>query len=209
MNHDNLCYYSSFVFPVLLVSAVGLNLARRMRRRPAGMAGMLAAMAFGIAFAAWPVRGLPLGRYLTGFNANFSITLLALLLDGAVRDGLSESLLGPGERRATLYAALIVGIVFYPTALGWGNLDPYVWGWRGSPLFAVTGLGAAWLIWRGNRCGLVLLAAVAAWSLGFLESRNYWDYLLDPVLFLCGVVAAIADLFAACFRPRAAGIKSA
>ncbi len=75
----------------------------------------------------------------------------------------------------------IGGLTLYPMALGLGSFDPYEWGWSISPLFLVIGVLTAWLIWRGNRFGLLLLLAAAAFQLRLLESTNYWDYLLDPI----------------------------
>lgn len=197
MSHDSFAYYCSFVPPALFLAAVVLRVAgipssSFSKFRPKDFL-VLAVIALSLAIAILPVHGLPLGRYLIGFNANFSIPLLVLLIDSIARNGFKRELLRACERRALVYSGLIAGLVFYPLALGFGSFDPYVWGWRIGPLFAVSGIGAAILIWRGNRYGLVLLAAIVAWHIGFLESRNYWDYLLDPILFGCGVAIAIRD----------------
>ena len=73
------------------------------------------------------------------------------------------------------------------TAPGW----LLIWG-----TFAWVGL-TAWLIWKRNRFGLLLLLAVTAFHLGLLESTNYWDYLLDPVYSAACLVALSRRLVSA------------
>jgi hypothetical protein len=41
---------------------------------------------------------------------------------------------------------------------------------------------------------VVLVAALLAWQLGLMESRNLWDYLVDPVLLLVSVAALAGKL---------------
>ena len=53
-------------------------------------------------------------------------------------------------------------------------------------------LSAAALILRGNRFGYILLLALLGYAVGFQESTNLWDYLLDPVY---GAVALLAVLW--------------
>ena len=72
-------------------------------------------------------------------------------------------------------------------ALGLGGFDPYEWGWPFSPLFIAVGALTAWLMWRQNRFGVVLLIAALAFQLELLESSNYWDYLLDPIYSLVSI----------------------
>jgi uncharacterized membrane protein YhaH (DUF805 family) len=53
-------------------------------------------------------------------------------------------------------------------------------------------LAAAFLVWRGNRFGWVLVVAAAAFLLGFQESSNLWDYLIDPLYAVVSLVACAA-----------------
>jgi hypothetical protein len=78
----------------------------------------------------------------------------------------------------------VAGLVLYPAALGLGRWDPYSLGWGFSALFGLVGLLGAYHLICGNRFGWVVLIAIVAWQLRLLESRNYWDYLLDPVYFV-------------------------
>ena len=94
----------------------------------------------------------------------------------------------PANQRPTIFIfAVTAGFALYPSALGWGRFDVYTLGWNFSALTVAVGALAIGLIWRGQRFHLVLVAALLAWQLGLMESRNLWDYLVDPVLLLVSV----------------------
>jgi hypothetical protein len=82
--------------------------------------------------------------------------------------------------------------------MGPQNFDAYALGWpwlfwnSSLVLFGSVAVTAAVLIWRGNRFGYVLLLTMAAYSVGFQESTNLWDYLLDPVF---GAVSLLSVLW--------------
>jgi hypothetical protein len=83
-----------------------------------------------------------------------------------------------------IMATALGGAVFlYPAALGLTQFDPYALGYA-SPYFvaALAALTvAAWYL-RLEWLAACLLVAVAAKVAGVLESRNLWDYLVDPLL---------------------------
>jgi hypothetical protein len=61
--------------------------------------------------------------------------------------------------------------------------DPYRIGF-GDPLFVTAQLLLALLAWfyKCQPITLCIALATLAWSLGWHESDNLWDYLLDPFL---------------------------
>jgi hypothetical protein len=128
-----------------------------------------------------PIQGLVVARWIAGLNANFSIPLTVMLALIVWENVFEHSILSERERSTAWGFGAAGGLALYPMALGLGSFDPYAWGWPFSPLFVVIGALTAWLIWRGNRFGFVLLLAAAAFQLRLLESANYWDYLLDPI----------------------------
>ena len=131
-----------------------------------------------------PVEGLPLGRWLHGFNVVLCIPYVAMLLNFLTESWLSRPLLDERGKRTGLWWGLIGGVLLYPMALGLGPLDPYTLGWQSPGVaIAAAGVGGFFLL-RGNSFGYVLLAAGLAWQVGCLESSNAWDYLLDPVFCL-------------------------
>jgi hypothetical protein len=127
----------------------------------------------------WPLgmsMELPLASYVRGAIGDLSI-VSTLLLWGALL---------PNQQAvptAIKWCIATLAIVFYPFALGVTMFDPYAWGY-GSIAFLISVLVFALI------CGLAgwtkgvwtIGIAIIAWSLGWHESSNLWDYLLDPLL---------------------------
>lgn len=135
-----------------------------------------------------PAGSIALAGYVRGITGDLSIT--ALLLLGA---SLLRTLTGwPGlyGRDKLLLLAVVAAAVFYPMALGWGGYDPYRLGYGSNGLLAGLLLLALLAGWKGySAITFVLSAAVLAWSLGWYESTNLWDYLLDPLVSIYALVA--------------------
>ncbi len=123
----------------------------------------------------WWLRGL------TGDLSVTSTVWLALAIYQLLtnKDGFASR-----ERKLFTWGVALFGLVFYPLALGVGNVDPYAWGYaNGYMLATVLGL-SAWAWMRGfTVVAWILILSVLAWSLGLLQSNNLWDYLLDPFIF--------------------------
>ena len=130
-----------------------------------------------------PLGGLPLAAYVRGWIGDLSITSLVLLLIAILRP-----LCGCPSSDIEAKTALFILIAFaalglYPMALGIGYFDPYRLGY-GNPWF----MGGLLLVALAACFRQIPLAAfsialaVLAWSIGWYESSNLWDYLLDPLL---------------------------
>lgn len=140
----------------------------------------------------WPIGlslELPLAAYVRGVTGELSIVTMLLLW----------ATLLPESRKTPLAfsaAISIVAIVFYPLALGYGMFDPYVWGYS-SLGFLISVIVLAVL------CGLagwtkgtwLLSFAIIAWTVGWHESTNLWDYILDPFLALWALYSVIHFIF--------------
>jgi len=92
-------------------------------------------------------------------------------------------------------------IVLYPLALGISTFDPYRLGF--GNLWFIAGLLLIALVAWLRQYTLIALTtslAVLAWSIGWYESNNLWNYLLDP----WGAVYALAVLVkkGVCFVSR-------
>ncbi len=134
----------------------------------------------------WPLgmsMELPLSAYVRGVIGDLSIVTLLLLWSSIL----------PSAKNTPLgfkVALAFIAIVFYPLALGFGMLDPYVWGYGsiglliGVVLFAIICGLAGWIkgVW-------VVSFAMIAWALHWHESANLWDYLLDPFLAIWALFA--------------------
>jgi len=69
----------------------------------------------------------------------------------------------------------------------------------------VLGALAVLAIAGGLRAGLLLVAALAALGLDALESRNAWDYVIDPFYWLLSLGMLAAIWLRAARRSRRAG----
>ena len=142
--------------------------------------GVLAAAVLALSIPLW---GLSLAGLVRGITGDLSISTVMLLALALVRSLSSRVLVDEQNRSATLRAILIAAVLFYPLALGLGMFDPYRLGY-GNLWFMLALLGlAAWSSLRYSTLLVLCIAlAVAAWTVGWYESPNLWDYMLDPWL---------------------------
>lgn len=147
------------------------------------------AAALGLA-ALIPFHGLSLAGTLRTLWGDPSITTLQLLILDIAR--CPPAAFVRGWRAPAIIAAF--SLLFYPLALGMGDFDPWRLGFQPVPLLAVLSVPALLLWWRGQTLWCWLLSVnVAAYAAGLLESTNFWDYLLDPLLAIFCVVLAIRN----------------
>jgi hypothetical protein len=156
---------------------------------------VLANLLFWPIFTLFSPLELPLAAYVRGFTGELSITAMLLLW---------TAYFSPKEIHVPLVMRLwiaLVAIAFYPFALGIGMLDPYAWGYGSIALLAAV-IATALIAWLAgsNRIAIILALAVLAWAVGWHESSNLWDYILDPFLGLW----AIGSLIRSAWRARAA-----
>ena len=137
-----------------------------------------------------PFGGLPLAAYVRGVIGDLSVTSLALLVL-AILNRLTGC--RPFDAPARFVLLLLIALAafgLYPLALGIGYFDPYRLGY-GNPLFMgmllIIALAACFR--RLPAIALIIALAVFAWSIGWYESTNLWDYLLDPLLAIYAVSA--------------------
>ncbi len=179
----------SFVFPFLLIMALLQGGAGLLGRdlcgwRPTLILGLISAF-----IAVTPVGGLPLARWMISFNANFSISLTAILFYKVTESSFGVRLLDKNDLLTYWVFSLTAGVILYPMALGLGRFDPYQAGWGFSWLFVVVCGVTILLLIMKNRFAVVLIAAILAHNLRLLESTNFWDYLVDPFMVLVSCIA--------------------
>jgi hypothetical protein len=159
------------------VVAVGRTVGLR-RSHLALLAGVAAVAAL------VPVGPLPLAGYLRGVVGDLSFTTLVLLLSGVLRHVRGEDSIDARSTLALKCLVAVGGLFLYPLSLGLGPWDPYRLGY-GDPCFLAVLLAVALttLFFDLPLATLCLALGVLAWGVGAYESRNLWDYLLDPLLF--------------------------
>lgn len=132
-----------------------------------------------------PFGGMPLAAYVRGATGDLSITTLVLLWCALLRPWLTASPVCAAAdsrpRVALLALVAFAAVALYPMALGLGAFDPYRLGYGNWPFVAALSLAAlaAWH-WKYYPVALCIALATLAWAAGWYESRNLWDYLLDP-----------------------------
>ena len=183
----------SFIFPFLLVMAL-LQLGTSLFGTLRGWRPTLIIMLISAFIVLIPVAGLPLARWIISFNANFSISLTAILFYKVTENSSGVKLLDKNALLTCWVFSLTAGVILYPMALGLGGFDPYQAGWGFSWLFAVMCGVTILLLIMKNRFAVVLIAAILAYNFHLLESTNFWDYLVDPFMVLVSCIALIRVL---------------
>ena len=157
-----------------------------------GVSGSRQAVLMGIVFVLMliPYGKLPLAAYLRGMSGDLSITTQVLLWSVVLTPWFGNDRDIRKGRRKLLFLVASAGLLLYPLALGLGAFDPYRLGY-GDPLFVAALLLialAAWM-WKQYLIALCIAFSILGWTIGWYESDNLWDFLLDPW-------AAIYALFA-------------
>ena len=80
---------------------------------------------------------------------------------------------------------LTIGSFLYTFSLGLTYFDPYALGYSSKAFLAFFFL-AALIAWYFNLYFVVMIIIldISAYLMGVYESRNVWDYLIDPVLII-------------------------
>jgi hypothetical protein len=169
----------------LLITAAPLLWPGARRLPRAGLALLLGTAAV---LALVPFRGLPPAGYVRGLLGDLSITTTLLLLRAIGRPFFAWAPIDPKDKLALQGLLAAGGLALYPFALGLGINDPYRLGYA-NPWFVGLALLLALAAWlrRLHLVSFCLATAVLAHALGGLESRNLWDYLLDPLVSIWGL----------------------
>jgi hypothetical protein len=137
-----------------------------------------------------PFGTIPIAAYVRGATGDLSITTLVLLWCALLRPWCGWVTVGAKHRLALLILTVLAALALYPMALGVGAYDPYRMGY-GNPQFVAVLLLvtlAAWF-WKSSLIALCIAFATLAWTVGWYESNNLWDYLLDPFLSIYALAA--------------------
>jgi hypothetical protein len=152
-----------------------------LRRLPSGAryAVMLAA-----AFAVFiPFGDLPAAAYLRGVTGDVSVTTLILAGAACIARLTGKALIERRDRQVLKQLLALAAAFLYPLALGWTQFDPYALGY-GSVGFVTALLVVTLAAWSAKLYAVVfiVIAAALAYLAGAYESRNLWDYLIDPLV---------------------------
>jgi len=172
----------------LAVVATGL----RLQRFP--VSARIAVMLAG-AFAVFATFGeLSAAAYVRGVTGDLSMTTLVLAGAACVAQLNPRTVIEPRELRALFRLVAAAAAFLYPFALGWTRFDSYAPGYGSIEFVTVLLLVtlAAWRL-RRNVVVLVVVFAALAYCIGAYDSRNLWDYLIDPLAALYALVWLLPD----------------
>ncbi len=174
-----------------LLGLAGLATVIRLRRLPvrARYAVMLAA-----ALAVFvPIGDLSVAACVRGVTGDLSVTTLVLAGAACLAQLTGRMPIGQRDLRALFWLLVLAALFLYPFALGWTRFDPYALGY-GSSEFLTALLLIALAAWWARLYVIVLIviAAALAYLAGGYESRNLWDYLIDPLASVYALVRLLA-----------------
>lgn len=131
-----------------------------------------------------PVSGLPIWSWAFTFCPNPSLPMLGMVCAALWQHLCGMPVFKPADWHATWIFGAVAGTALYLHPLVLPSLDLYYWGWdRSAAVWTLAGVAVVFLAW-GNRLGVLCLAALIAFELDALESRNCWDYVIDPFYWL-------------------------
>ncbi len=168
--------------PVLLLVTVILT-ACKLLRLPIKARGMVILPAGCLVFI--PIHDIPAAGYVRGFLGDLSVSTLILLFIASMSALLDRNFFKPGNFFILMLLILTVGLFLYPFSLGFTYFDPYASGYS-SKTFLALFFALALAAWYFNLYSLVMIIIldVSVYLMGFYESRNLWDHLIDPVITL-------------------------
>ena len=137
-----------------------------------------------------PIGDSPVFFYVRGYIGDLSITSSIFFTAYLMDRGFRRKVYQPVEIRILMSAVVILGLFIYPMALGLGSFDPYRLGYH-PQTFLILLFCCAIFFWLKAYHFLlfVVTTVVIGFVSGLLESNNFWDYLLDAVLWLVFVSA--------------------
>ena len=174
---------------LLTLAAVATGL--RLQRFP--VSARIAVMLVAALAVFAPFGDLSAAAYVRGVTGDLSVTTLVLAGAACVSGLTGRTAIGPRDLRGLFWLVVSAAAFLYPFALGWTRFDPYALGY-GSIGFVTAMLLITLAAWhfRQNVVVLIVIAAALAYLAGAYESRNLWDYLIDPLVSLYAIVCLLA-----------------
>jgi hypothetical protein len=168
---------------VLLLSAlISLLIAKRINNIRVRIAVVVVFTTFGILI---PLSGLTFAQWLRSIIGDLSVLTLVILIDILMQRVFTRMIISPKSRKIFLFGVVLVGVIFYPLALGVSNFDPYRLGYEPMNITAVLCIVSIGAWFKSKKdLAVLLLLPLLIFNLHLMESYNLWDYLLDPVLLI-------------------------
>ena len=179
----------------LMLAGLPVQLGLWLKRSPRELAWLFA---LGVALVLLPWVGeMPLLYFLRGVSGDLSIATTVLIMGLYYRMFVRHDRQPAHWSQGVLLFALLGTL--YACTLGYVHYDLYRWGYDRQWMLPGVVVLMLWA-WRyGRNLALGWLLGVSLFALGLLPSRNLWDALFDPYLFMgsvwtlvrCGVTAML------------------
>ncbi len=131
-------------------------------------------------------------QYLRGILGQASILTLAFLIHFIGRHLFKLDMLPAPDQALLLGLVAVMGTLLYVTALGGSRWDLYRLGYQPILFLLLLMVGTLLSWFLGHRIAAVIVViAVIAYNLNFLESDNLWDYLIDPFITIYAFIWAV------------------
>jgi hypothetical protein len=181
-------YAGQVLLLAVLVTIISGRFIQNFRRRVWFVAVLLAIGLF------LPVSGLTIAQWLRSVTGDLSVLTLVIFSNILAQRLFNFKLVQATSIKPLLLGVALVGVVFYPMALGVSAFDPYRLGYAPVLMPALLCLVSiiAWLKAKRD-LAIILLLPLLAFNLHLLESGNLWDYLLDPILLIYAVVQNVTS----------------
>jgi len=141
-----------------------------------------------------PVYGLTFAQWLRSVVGDLSVLSLVIFSNILAQRLFNLKLLEASARNTLLAGVALVGVVFYPLALGVSAFDPYRLGYAPVLMSAVLSIFSIYAWLKINRLlAIILLLPLLAFNLHLLESSNLWDYLIDPILLIYALTQLLVN----------------
>jgi hypothetical protein len=159
-------------------------------RRRLGLVAVLLALGMFL-----PVSGSTIAQWLRSVSGDLSVLTLVIFSNILAQRLFHFKLVQSTSIKPLLLGVAVVGVVFYPMALGVSAFDPYRLGYAPVLMSALLCLASiiAWLSAKRD-LAIILLLPLIACNLHLLESGNLWDYLLDPILWVYAFVQSVISI---------------
>lgn len=156
----------------------------------------------------WPVNGLSVAGYLRGVTGDVSVTTLILLVAASISRLCDVEVYHPRSSFVLMLVVLGGGLLLYPSALGMTHFDVYGLGYGSKTFVAVLFLVsvAAWH-YELYLVALCVCLGVLAYLVGMYESRNLWDYLIDPLITVYAVFWMLITEIKHVFQTSSSGTR--
>jgi hypothetical protein len=178
--------YAALILFVVTASIAGALRATPLVRVLAGIAAIIGALFL-------MVSTRPLLTWMVSTIERPSVPGFVLLVALAVAAVSGWRLDRTKELRFAAVVLAIAGAVLYPSATGFLNADSYTIGFSGYVLPVALCAIIGYAIYRGYLVSaLTLNASIVVFLLGLGDSRNLWDYVIDPIAWFIGIGFAIA-----------------